>query len=176
MPINYTPRQCKNNPVRWRGLPPIPNKIVSHVRQDYTISISWAEGSKSSGEPSSNGSWFWPMMCLILTPSFFLGSTGQGVQQASTGCSQMNPEMPLLWQRLATSIRETMHVTGAWNQVTNLALSASYGNKPWKDKKRHNFRSWLIGVSRWRVHDPSRNLHEMIHSLWQRRVPSVCQL
>ena len=39
----------------WRGLP-MPNKIVSHVRQDYTISISWAEGSKSSVQPSS--SWF----------------------------------------------------------------------------------------------------------------------
>ena len=103
--------------------------------------------------PSSNGSWFCPMMCLILTPSFFLRSTGQGVQQASTGCSQMNPEMPLLWQRLATSIREAMHVTGAWNQVTNLALSASCGNEPWKDKKMRNFRSWLVGVSRsWRVH------------------------
>ena len=140
-----------------RGLPPIPNKIVSHVRQDYTISISWAEGSKSSVQPSSNGSWFCPMMCLILTPSFFLGSTGQGVQQASTGCSQMNPEMPLLWQRLATSIREVMHVTGAWNQLTNLALSASYGNEPWKDKKMRNFRSWLIGVPRWRSTDPFRN-------------------
>ena len=90
----------------------MPNKIVSHVRQDYTISISWAEGSESSVRLSSNGSWFCPMMCLILTPSFFLGSTGQGVQQAVTGCSQMNPEMPLLWQRLATSIREAMHVTG----------------------------------------------------------------
>ena len=78
----------------WRGLPPIPNKIVSHVRQDFTISISWAEGSKSSVQPSSNGSWFCPMRCLTLTPSFFLGSTGQGVQQASTGCSQVNPEMP----------------------------------------------------------------------------------
>ena len=145
----------------WRGLPPIPNKIASHVRQDYTISISWAEGSKSSVQPSSNGSWFCPMMCLILTPSFFLGSTGQGVQQASTGCSQMNPEMPLLWQRLATSIREAMHVTGAWNQITNLA---SYGNEPWKDIKRHNFRSWL------------RNLDKMTHCLWKRQVPSVYQL
>ena len=102
-------------------------------------------------QPSSNGSWFCPMMCLILTPSFFLGSTGQGVQ---------HPELPLLWQRLATSISEAMRVTGAWNQVTNLALSASYGKEPWKDKKRHNFRSWLIGVSRsWRVHW----LDEMTH-------------
>ena len=104
------------------------------------------------------------MMCLILTPSFFLGSTGQGVQQAWTGCSQMNPEMPLLWQRLATSIIEAMHVTGAWNQITNLALSASYGNKPWKDVKRHNFRSLLIGYHGHEGStDPSRNLDEMTH-------------
>ena len=32
-------KTCKNKPMIWRGLPPIPNKIVSHVRQDYTISI-----------------------------------------------------------------------------------------------------------------------------------------
>ena len=38
-----------------------------------------------------------------------------------------------------------MHVTGAWNPITNLAPSASYGNKPWKDVKRRNFRSLLIG-------------------------------
>ena len=143
----------------------MPNKIVSHVRQDYTISISWAEGSKSSVQPSSNGSWFCPMMCLTLTPSFFLGSTGQGVQQASKGCSQMNPEMPLLWQRLATSIIEAMHVTGAWNQVTNLALSASYGNEPWKDKKRDTI-SDLDSLG-YHGHegstDPSRNLDEMTH-------------
>ena len=137
----------------WRGLPPIPNKIVSHVRQDYTISTSWAEGSESSVRLSSNGSWSCPMMCLILTPSFFLGSTGQGVQQGSTGWSQMNPKMPLLWQRLATSIREAMHVTGAWNQITNLVLSASYRNEPCNDKKIHKFRSLLIGASQfWRVH------------------------
>ena len=162
-----------------RGLPPIPNKIVSHVRQDYTISISWAEGSKSSVQPSSNGSWFCPMMCLILTPSFFLGSTGQGVQQASTGCSQMNPEMPLLWQRLATSIREVMHVTGAWNQLTNLALSASYGNEPWKDKKMRNFRSWLIGVPRWRSTDPFRNWMRwiiVVEKTSTKRVPTVVAL
>jgi hypothetical protein len=76
----------------------------------------------------------------------------------------MNPEMPLLWQRLATSIIEAMHVTGAWNQITNLALSASYGNKPWKDVKRHNFRSLLIGYHGHEGStDPSRNLDEMTH-------------
>ena len=108
-------------------------------------------------QPSSNGSWFCPMMCLILTPSFFLGSTGQGVQQGSTGCSQMNPKCPFCDRDLqpASGKRCTSQVS-TWNQVTNLALSASYGNEAWKDKKRHKFRSWLIGVSlvlrSWRVH------------------------
>ena len=125
--------------------------------QFHTISISWAEGSTSSVQPSSNGSWFCPMRCLISTPSFFLGSTGQGVQQASTGCSQVNPEMPLLWQRLATSISEAMHVTAAWNQVTNLALSASYGNEPWKDKKCAISDLDLLGYHGEGSTDPFRN-------------------
>ena len=72
------------------------------------------------------------MICLILTPSFFLGSTGQGVQQASTGCSQVNPEMP-------PSISEAMHLTGAWNQVTNLALSRIIRKRTVKRKKKAQF-------------------------------------
>ena len=45
--------------------------------------------------PSDSGSWFCPMMCLILTPSFFLGSDWSGrkkVQQVWTGCKPMDPK------------------------------------------------------------------------------------
>ena len=145
---------------------------TTNTQQDCFPRKTWLYDSqqlgrrvKSSAQPSSNGSWFCPMRCLTLTPSFFLGSTGQGVQQASTGCSQMNPEMPFCDRDLqpASGKRCTSQVS-AWNQVTNLALSTSYGNEPWKDKKRHKFRSLLMGYHGHEGStDPSRNLDEMTH-------------
>ena len=101
----------------WRGLPPIPNKIASHVRQDYTISISWAEGSESSVQPSSNGSWFWPMMCLILTPSFFLGSTGQ----CAAGINRLQSDEP----RNAPSVTKTCN-QHHWSDARHRCLEPSY--------------------------------------------------
>jgi hypothetical protein len=116
------------------------------------------------------------MMCLILTPSFFLGSTGTG---CAAGMNRLQSDEP----RNAPSVTETCN-QHHWSDARHRCLEPNHQFSSeriiWKQAvkrcKEAQFQIFTYWVSRsWRVHW-SISESGWDDSLWQRRVPSVCQL
>ena len=152
-------------------------------KTDSTISISWAEGSKSSVQPSSNGSWVLSNDVFNLDAELFPRIHWTG---CAAGINRLQSDEP----RNAPSVTETCN-QHHWSDARHRCLEpnhqfssgASYDMEMDREKikKRHKFRSWLIGASRsWRVHwsisESGWDDSLFVEKTSSKRVPTVAAL